>query len=142
MPDSITIPAPYIGMADAKLVVEPDQYGDSYTMTLWASDDSIIAQASGFRPGAATDFGEGHERETADTFGAFLGAALEDPEFGASWEVLSDDASDWTDALQMYGDIDGQIEALRTEIAEAYRLGRDPQRQLCELADLEEEAGR
>lgn len=104
MSDEIKIPAAYVGVDDATLAIEPDEYGDSYMMTLTASDGHVIASASGFRPGAMQDFGA--DAETAETFGAFLGAAVEnrkygDGEFAAEWEVLADDADEWADALIM-----------------------------------------
>lgn len=102
---SITIPAPYVGMDDAQLEVESDEYGDSYAMTLRAADGHVIASASGFRPGAAQDFGDDHAVNTAGTFGAFLANALDDPEARDGW-VLADDASDWSDALAMMEDPD------------------------------------
>lgn len=113
MSDQITIPASYVGTPDATLTV--DSYdGDGYTMALTAADGRIIAQASGFRPGASRDFGSEHPLHTASTFGAFLGAAVEalrygsyedprtDPDSAASnWDVLADDADEWADALIM-----------------------------------------
>lgn len=101
MIESLTIPAMYIGTADAQLTVEPDPYGDTYRMALIAADGHVIAAAEGFRPGAARDFGA--DLYTAQTFGAFLSHALEDSEFGAEWS-LADDASDWADALTLMGE--------------------------------------
>ena len=104
--DHITIPALYIGMPDARLEVEPDAYGDSYTMTLRADDGRVIASASGFRPGACRDFSTDleHAAHTAGTFGSFLAAACEnrrygDGEFASEWDELADDADEWADAL-------------------------------------------
>lgn len=99
--DSITIPSLYIGTPDASLEVEADCYGDSYTMTLRAADGHVIASAGGFRPGACRDFGP--DAHTAGTFGAFLSHALEssDDDARAGWDVITDDASDWADALAL-----------------------------------------
>ena len=103
MSDQITIPALYVDTEDATLTVESDEYGDAYTMTLTAADGHVIASASGFRPAPA--FGTfGDDRETAATFGSFLGAALEDSEFASEWETIADDASDWADALTIMGE--------------------------------------
>lgn len=102
MSDTITIPATYIGVPDAELSI--DSYdGDSYRMTLTHADGHVIADADGFRPGAGQDFGPHRPGMTAGTFGAFLAHALEDSsgEARADWDTISDDASDWTDALSM-----------------------------------------
>lgn len=101
---SIVVRTMYVGTPDATLEVEPDEYGDSYTMTLRAADGHVIASASQFRPGAGQDFGDDHAANTVGTFGAFLSAALEDEEFAASWETIADDASDWADALVLMGE--------------------------------------
>jgi len=100
--DTIKVPAMYEGIPDALLSVDPDEYGDSYTFTLRAGDDGhVIASASGFRPGAAQDFGTDHPEHTVGTFGAFLAAALEDADFAAQWEIIGEEASEWADALLM-----------------------------------------
>jgi hypothetical protein len=109
MPDTITIPAQYMGAIDATLTVEPDAYGDRFTMTL-AVLDHVIARGESFSPGAACDFATSddddarHLGHTVGTFGAFLAHALESSEDDAreGWSVLEDDASDWTDALTLY----------------------------------------
>lgn len=51
-------------------------------------------------------------------------------------EALADAAFD--NGLREATSVQERISALQVEIAEARRLGRDPQRQLCELADLQE----
>jgi hypothetical protein len=117
MPDHITIPAQYMGAVDATLTVESDSYGDRYSMTL-AVLDRVIARGEGFGPGAACDFATSDEDDarhlahTVDTFGAFLAHALESSEDDAreGWSVLTDDASDWVDALTIYAmDLEGQL---------------------------------
>jgi hypothetical protein len=103
--DGITVPAPYVGMDDATLTVDTDD-GERYRMTLTRADGHVIADADGFRPGAGFDFGAHRPGMTAGTFGAFLAHALESTETGEDdprrdWDIIADDASDWTDALAL-----------------------------------------
>lgn len=110
---TITVPATYAGIPDATLTVEPDHYGDSYAMTLRV-DGRIIARGEGFRPGAASDFGDGDAAaHTAQTFGSFLAHALESSEEDAQdgWSVIAEDAGEWTDALYMMGEDDDDYPA-------------------------------
>jgi hypothetical protein len=110
MPDHITIPAPYMGGIDATLTVESDAYGDRFAMEL-AVLGQPIARGEGFGPGAACDFATSddddarHLAHTVDTFGVFLSHALESTEEDArdGWPILTDAASDWTDALICFG---------------------------------------
>lgn len=105
---TIIVPATYADQPDATLTVKPDCYGDSYTMTL-AVAGRIIAQGEDFRPGAASDFGDGEAAAyTVETFGSFLAHAIESSDDDArnGWSVLTDDASDWVDALALYGEAD------------------------------------
>jgi hypothetical protein len=111
MPDHITIPALYMGGVDATLTVEPNAYGDRYTMTL-AVLGRPLARAEGFGPGVALDFATSDDDNpanvalTVSTFGAFLSHALESSEDDAreGWSILTDDASDWADALTLHGE--------------------------------------
>lgn len=99
--DTITVPAAYMGTEDATLTVDYDGMGDHYRMTLTHADGHVIADASGFRPGAGFDFGAHRPGQTAGTFGAFLANALEEAEARAGWDTIADDASEWTDALAL-----------------------------------------
>lgn len=99
----IVIPAMYVNQSDAILTVEEVFNTDHFRMTLKVGD-RIVADADGFRPGAASDFGEGWEDHTAQTFGAFLAHALEDEEAREDWDVIADDADEWTDALALFGE--------------------------------------
>jgi hypothetical protein len=111
MPDHIIIPALYMGGVDATLTVESDAYGDRYTMTL-AMLGRPLARGEGFGPGVALDFATSDDDNpanvalTVSTFGAFLSHALESSEDDAreGWSILTDDASDWADALTLHGE--------------------------------------
>jgi hypothetical protein len=111
MSDHLTIPAPYVGMPDARLTVDTDDH-ERYSMTLTSGDGEIIARGEGFGPGGMRDFATSddadaeHRAHTVGTFSAFLAHALESSEDGArdGWPILTDAASDWTDALAIHGE--------------------------------------
>lgn len=103
MPDrTIIIPASYMGWVDATLELNtPD--GESGSMTLTVAGDTI-AHGETFR---AAEYGpsllEMTDERLAGMFGAFLAHALEssDPDARDGWPILTDTASDWTDALAL-----------------------------------------
>jgi len=104
---SITIPAMYVGQSDAELTLETPDAGESAEITLWSVKGEVIAQADDFR---AAQIGpsllEVSDRQLAEMFGAFLAHALADDDAREGWKVLTDDASDWTDALALFEDDD------------------------------------
>lgn len=98
----VNVPAPYIGQPDATLVLETDN-GERGDMTLYVAG-RVVARGEGF--GAAQvgpSLLEMESGELAEMFGAFLSHALESGEDDAraGWSVLTDDASEWCDALSM-----------------------------------------
>lgn len=103
---TIIIPAPYVGMPDAVLTLEtPD--GERGDMALSVAS-VIIARGEDF---CAAQVGpsllEQSDSRLAALFGGFLGHALEssEPDARDGWSVLDDEqASDWTDALALFGD--------------------------------------
>lgn len=99
----ILIPAPYVGQSDAILAVDSTD-GETAVMSL-ELEGAIVARGGEFRRPAfgAHTWHDAPAREVAGTFGAFLAHALESGEEGArdGWDVLTEAAEDWTDALAM-----------------------------------------
>lgn len=99
---TITIPSQYMGGIDATLELEtPD--GERGDMTLSVAGE-IVARGEGF--GAAQvgpSLLEQSDERLADLFGSFLSHALESSDDDArdGWPILTDAASDWTDALTL-----------------------------------------
>lgn len=98
----VVVPASYVGVPDATLTLEtPD--GERGDMTLYAAG-RVVARGEGFgAPQAGPSLLEMTDERMAGTFGSFLSHALESSEDGAraGWSVLTDDASEWTDALSL-----------------------------------------
>jgi len=98
----ITIPSLYMGQPDAELTLEtPD--GERGTMTLTVAGE-VLASADDFNaPRIGLSLLEQSDARLAGLFGGFLAYALEssDPDARDGWQVLRDEASDWTDALAL-----------------------------------------
>jgi hypothetical protein len=100
---TFTIPALYIGEADATLSVESSD-GETATMTLTIAG-RLIAEREGFRRpeiGPHT-WWNAPESDVVGTFAAFFDHAVNSGEDGAQdgW-MLEDSANGWTDALTIY----------------------------------------
>lgn len=95
---TITIPAQFVGQPDAELrIVTAD--GEEASMSL-VLGGRILALGQGFRvarvgPHTWLDM---PEEQVACMFGAFLADAFESSK-GDGWPVLTDEASEWTEAL-------------------------------------------
>jgi hypothetical protein len=102
----IAIPALYVDTPDAALRVFSAD-GETASITL-AIGTRIIARGETFRRpeiGPYTWF-DAPEAEIVDTFGAFLAHAFEssEPDARDGWPILEDEASDWADAMALYGE--------------------------------------
>jgi hypothetical protein len=102
----IVVPSMYMGQIDAALRVYSDD-GETAAITL-SVGTTIVARGETFRRpeiGPHTWL-DANEREVMATFGAFLAHAVESTEDDAreGWPILTDAASDWTDALAIAGE--------------------------------------
>jgi hypothetical protein len=107
----IVIPSPFMGGIDAALrIFSPD--GETATISLSVALE-IIARGHDFRRPQVGRWTwlDAPEAEVVATFGAFLAYALESSEDGArdGWQILTDAASDWSDALALYGDEESDV---------------------------------
>jgi hypothetical protein len=101
----IAIPALYIGRIDAELSLETLD-GERGDMTLSVAGE-IVARGEDFRAAqVGPSLLEQSDQALAALFGGFLSHALESSEDDAraGWSVLTDEASEWTDALTIFGD--------------------------------------
>lgn len=98
----ITIPSLYMGQPDAELTLEtPD--GERGTMALVVEGVTLASAGDFNAPQIGPSLLEQSDAQLAGMFGGFLAHALEssEPDARDGWEVLLDDASDWTDALAL-----------------------------------------
>jgi hypothetical protein len=102
---AIAIPSPYMGGIDAVLTLEtPD--GERGDMELSVAGQ-IVARGEDFHaPQVGPSLLEQSDESLVALFGAFLSHAFESSEDDArdGWPILADAASDWTDALAMFGE--------------------------------------
>jgi hypothetical protein len=105
---TIIVPSSYVGTPDAILSLSTVD-GEQATMTLTVNGETV-AVGEGFRCPAAGSWTwlDCGDAQIVGTFGSFLAHAIESSDGDArnGWPVLTDDASDWSDALTLYGDED------------------------------------
>ena len=101
---TLTVPAAYIGQSDALLTIDTSD-GEAATMALVVNGEPV-AVGDGFRVAEAgtSSWLDMPEREVVDTFGSFLAHAFEssEPDAREGWAILTEEASDWVDALSLY----------------------------------------
>lgn len=98
----IIVPAYYVNQSDATLILETPN-GERGDLSLYVAG-RCVARGEGFGAHqSGPSLLEMTDARLAGMFGAFLSHALESSEDGArsGWPTLTDDASDWTDALSM-----------------------------------------